>query len=87
MTPFLYFGPINFDFVFHMFFLYASIDLASADVFLGRMRYCRALEDEWYRRRPADFLVLMVFGATLMLVPGPWQSVPFFSSCSSSARC
>lgn len=25
VTPFLYFGPINFDFLFHMFFLYVGM--------------------------------------------------------------
>ena len=27
VTPFFYFGPINFDFIFHMFFLYAGAAL------------------------------------------------------------
>lgn len=32
------------------------------------MRYCRALEEDFYRRRPADFLFMILFGAVFMLV-------------------
>lgn len=65
ITPFLYFGPVNFDFVFHMFFL---------------LRYCRVLEEENYHGRPADFIWMIVFGAACMLVIGSAIKATFLST-------
>lgn len=66
VTPFLYFGPISFDFIFHMFFL---------------LRYCRLLEeDSVFRHRPADFIVMIFFGALMMLAISPIFKAAFLST-------
>ena len=46
-TNFFFFGAIGLDFFFHMFFL---------------VRYCRMLEEGSFRGRPADFLLMLLFG-------------------------
>ena len=53
MTCFLFYGQIGFGFLFNMIFLY---------------RFCRKLEETHYAGRTADFVVMLVFGASLTLV-------------------
>lgn len=53
ITSFLYFGSFSIDFLFHMYFV---------------VRYCRLLEEGSFRRRTADFLFMIVYGATMMLL-------------------
>ena len=61
-TTFLFFGNFNLDFLFHMFFLY---------------RYCKMLETNSFRGRTADFLYMLMFGATLLVLVSPFASVDF----------
>lgn len=53
LTTFLFFGNLGFNFLFNMIFTY---------------RYCRMLEEGSFRGRTADFVVMFVFGAVLMIV-------------------
>nr|CAH7744819.1 unnamed protein product [Callosobruchus chinensis] len=53
ITTFLYFGTFGFNFFFNMIFTY---------------RYCRMLEEGSFRNRTADFVLMFVFGAVLMIV-------------------
>lgn len=53
ITTFLFFGNIGFNFLFNMIFTY---------------RYCRMLEEGSFRSRTADFVMMFLFGATLMIV-------------------
>lgn len=53
VTTFLYFGQISFTFFFNLVFTY---------------RYCRMLEEGSFRNRSADFVMMFLFGGTLMLV-------------------
>ncbi len=91
LTPFLYFGPINFDFFLQMFFLYVPTmrapqvtpafghaDMAPRRAL--RMRYCRILEEESFANRPADFLFMLLFGAATMLAVSPLIRASFLSS-------
>mmetsp|Transcript_22304 Transcript_22304/g.37312 ORF Transcript_22304/g.37312 Transcript_22304/m.37312 type:complete len:271 (-) Transcript_22304:468-1280(-) len=52
ITSFLFFGTFSIDFLFHMYFV---------------VRYCRLLEEGSFRGRTADFLFMMIYGASLML--------------------
>lgn len=52
-TSFLFFDRISVNFVFHVYFLYF---------------YCRRLEEHSFHGRGADFLYMMLLGATSMLV-------------------
>lgn len=69
ITNFLYFGDFGIDFIFHMFFL---------------VRYSRELEQGSFRGRPADFLYMLILGATIMNTLGPlvtfFGPLPFFGS-------
>uniref|UniRef100_A0A2K5MM48 Derlin n=10 Tax=Cercopithecidae TaxID=9527 RepID=A0A2K5MM48_CERAT len=51
ITNFLFFGPVGFNFLFNMIFLY---------------RYCRMLEEGSFRGRTADFVFMFLFGGFLM---------------------
>nr|GMD11399.1 derlin-2.2 [Ipomoea batatas] len=51
ITNFLYFRKMDLDFLFHMFFL---------------ARYCKLLEENSFRGRTADFLYMLLFGATVL---------------------
>jgi Derlin-2/3 len=62
ITNFFYFGNLNLDFLFHMFFLY---------------RYCKMLEINSFRGRTADFLFMLVFGSALLLAISPLTSILF----------
>jgi Derlin-2/3 len=53
LTTFLYFGPFGFTFLFNLIFTY---------------RYCRMLEEGSFRGKAADFFLMFVFGASLMIV-------------------
>jgi Derlin-2/3 len=52
-SSFLFFGTFSLDFVFHMYFV---------------MRYCRLLEEGWFRSRSIDFALLLMYGATIMVL-------------------
>lgn len=53
MTTFLFFGTMGFSFFFNMIFAY---------------KYCRMLEEGSFRGRSSDFLVMFLFGGTLMVI-------------------
>lgn len=53
ITSFLFFGSFSIDFLFHMYFV---------------VRYCRLLEEGPFRGRTADFLFMIIYGATMMLI-------------------
>lgn len=61
-TNFLFFGSFSLDFLFHMFFLY---------------RYCKMLETNSFRGRTADFLYMLMFGASLLVIVSPLSTVDF----------
>jgi len=61
-TNFLFFGNLSLDFLFHMFFLY---------------RYCKMLETHSFRGRTADFLYMLIFGGTLLLLISPLTTIEF----------
>lgn len=52
-TTFLFFGTFGFNFLFNMLFTH---------------RYCRMLEENSFRGRTSDFVMMFVFGAFLMIV-------------------
>ncbi len=65
-TNFCFFGQnFTLDFLFHMFFL---------------VRYSRALEENSFRGRTADFFYFLLFGATLMSLLAPLFSLQFLGS-------
>jgi len=66
-TNFFFFGSISLDFFFHMFFL---------------VRYCRMLEEGSFRGRPADFLLMLLFGGSLMCLVAPFINIPPFLGSS-----
>ncbi|KAH9310935.1 hypothetical protein KI387_025970, partial [Taxus chinensis] len=51
ITNFFYFGKMDLDFLFHMFFL---------------ARYCKLLEENSFRGRTADFFYMLLFGGTVL---------------------
>eukprot|EP00252_Welwitschia_mirabilis_P017261 TRINITY_DN3826_c0_g1_i2.p1 TRINITY_DN3826_c0_g1~~TRINITY_DN3826_c0_g1_i2.p1 ORF type:complete len:241 (+),score=24.05 TRINITY_DN3826_c0_g1_i2:206-928(+) len=51
ITNFFFFGKMDLDFLFHMFFL---------------ARYCKLLEENSFRGRTADFFYMLLFGATVL---------------------
>ena len=51
VTNFLYFRKMDLDFMFHMFFL---------------ARYCKLLEENSFRGKTADFLYMLLFGASVL---------------------
>lgn len=53
ITSFLFFGSFSLDFMFHMYFV---------------VRYCRLLEEGSFRGRQADFIIMFLYGAILMLL-------------------
>uniref|UniRef100_A0A7N4PHB3 Derlin n=1 Tax=Sarcophilus harrisii TaxID=9305 RepID=A0A7N4PHB3_SARHA len=62
ITNFLFFGPVGFNFLFNMIFLY---------------RYCRMLEEGSFRGRTADFVFMFLFGGFLM-TELQWDTYIFF---------
>ena len=67
LTNFFFFGSLGVDFLFHMFFL---------------VRYCRMLEEGSFRGRPADFLLMLLFGGALMCAVAPFINIPPFLGSS-----
>ncbi len=67
VTNFVYFGHFSLDFVFHMYFL---------------ARYCRLLEEGTFRGRTADFVFMILLGATMISCIAPFirPSIPFLGS-------
>lgn len=61
-TNFLFFGNFSLDFLFHMFFLY---------------RYCKMLETNSFRGRTADFLFMLLFGASVLVCLSRFTHVDF----------
>ncbi|GLJ25618.1 hypothetical protein SUGI_0490770 [Cryptomeria japonica] len=53
ITNFFYFGKMDLDFLFHMFFL---------------ARYCKLLEENSFRGKTADFFYMLFFGATILTI-------------------
>ncbi|KAI3849027.1 hypothetical protein MKX03_011470 [Papaver bracteatum] len=51
ITNFLYFGKMDLDFLFHIFFL---------------ARHCKLLEKNSFRGRTTDFFYMLLFGATVL---------------------
>lgn len=51
ITNFFFFGKMDLDFLFHMFFL---------------ARYCKLLEENSFRGRTADFFYMLLFGGTVL---------------------
>ncbi|XP_019718518.1 derlin-2 [Hippocampus comes] len=62
ITNFLFFGPVGFNFLFNMIFLY---------------RYCRMLEEGSFRGRTGDFVFMFLFGGLLMTIFGTFVSLVF----------
>ncbi len=52
ITTFLFFGTFGFNFFFNIIFTY---------------RYCRMLEENSFRGRTADFVMMFIFGAVFMI--------------------
>jgi len=65
VTTFLFFGMFSIDFLFHMYFL---------------VRYCRLLEEGDFRGRTANFVMMLLFGVSIMTVVAPFVSVHFLGS-------
>ena len=53
VTTFLFFGTFGFNFFFNMIFTY---------------RYCRMLEENSFRGRTADFVMMFIFGSLCMIL-------------------
>jgi len=68
LTNFLYFGMLNIDFFFHMFFL---------------VHYSTNLEQGSFRGRTADMVFMLLFGAACMLLVAPFSEVYFLGSSLS----
>ncbi|PKK23590.1 derlin 2 [Columba livia] len=62
ITNYLFFGPVGFNFLFNMIFLY---------------RYCRMLEEGSFRGRTADFVFMFLFGGLLMTLFGLFVNLVF----------
>jgi len=62
ISSFLFFGNLGLDFLFHMFFL---------------TRYCRLLEEGSFRSRTADFVYMLLFGGTLLLICASFAQIQF----------
>ncbi|KAL1972538.1 hypothetical protein VTN31DRAFT_6952 [Thermomyces dupontii] len=69
ITTFLYFGPLNFDLLFHLFFL---------------QRYSRLLEES-SGRSPADYSWLLFYAMTFLLILSPFVSLPFLGTALTSS--
>ncbi|KAF2474152.1 derlin-1.1 [Lindgomyces ingoldianus] len=68
ITTFFYFGPLNLDLLYHIFFL---------------QRYSRLLEES-SGRSPAHFSWLLTFASTLLLCMAPMLSMAFLGTALSS---
>jgi len=65
VTTFLYMGPLNLDFIFHIFFM---------------ARYSRMLEETHFRNRTKAFVGLLVYAMIILLLMSPLTSLPFLGS-------
>ncbi|CAN0191227.1 unnamed protein product, partial [Discosporangium mesarthrocarpum] len=65
VSNFMFFGVLNREFLFHMYFL---------------VRYCRLLEEGEFRGRTGDFVWFLLFGATLMTMAAPFLRMNFLGS-------
>lgn len=65
ITTFLFFGMFSIDFLFHMYFL---------------VRYCRLLEEGDFRGRTANFVLMLMFGVSMMAMVAPLFSANFLGS-------
>ncbi|KAI8985325.1 Der1-like family-domain-containing protein [Pilobolus umbonatus] len=68
ISNFFYFGPLSIDFFFHIFFL---------------ARYSRMMEEGFFRNKPADYVWLMIFSASILILCSiiiPFASLPFLGS-------
>ncbi|KAJ7784555.1 Der1-like protein [Mycena metata] len=81
-TTFFYFGPISLDFVFHLFFLYATSLCAviRLSYSAGSMRYSRMLEESSFPNRRADYFWLLLLSSVMLLALSPLFNLPFLSS-------
>lgn len=70
ITTFLYFGPLNLDLLFHVFFL---------------QRYSRLLEESSGGNSSARFAWLLVYAMGSLVVLSPLLSLPFLGSALSSS--
>ncbi|KUL84590.1 hypothetical protein ZTR_08699 [Talaromyces verruculosus] len=68
LTTFLYFGPLNLDLLFHVFFL---------------QRYSRLLEES-SGRSPAHFSWLLFYSMSSLLMLSPFVSLPYLGQALSS---
>ncbi|CDW57893.1 PrmA and DER1 domain containing protein [Trichuris trichiura] len=62
ITCFCFFGTFGFSFLFNIIFTY---------------RYCRMLEENWFRNRTADFFAMFLYGGTLMIVLASFVNMLF----------
>jgi Derlin-2/3 len=69
LTTFIYFGPLNLDLIFHVFFL---------------QRYSRLLEES-SGRSPAQFAWLVTYAMTALLIISPFLSLLFLGTALSSS--
>ncbi|OOQ87486.1 Derlin-2 [Penicillium brasilianum] len=69
LTTFLYFGKLNLDLIFHVFFL---------------QRYSRLLEES-SGRSPAHFAWLIFYATSSLLIISPFLSLPFLGTALSSS--
>jgi len=65
VTNFIFFGTFGLDFLFHMYFL---------------VRYSRLLEDNSFRGRTSDFVLMLTFGMIFMIAIAPFVSIHFLGS-------
>jgi Derlin-2/3 len=61
----IFYFLVHLDFVFHIFFM---------------VRYSRMLEGISFRNRSADFLYMLLFGAGILCIIGPYVKLYFLSS-------
>ncbi|KAK9463386.1 Derlin-2 [Lipomyces oligophaga] len=65
LTSFIYFGPLSLDFVFHIFFM---------------SRYPRMLEESFYLHKTSEFIWLLLYSASSLILLSPFASLPFLGS-------
>src|SRR6202022_3560778 len=58
-------GPLNLDFIFHIFFM---------------ARYSRMLEETHFRNRTKAFVGLLIYAMIILLAISPLTSIPFLGS-------
>lgn len=68
ITSFLFFGTFHFNFFFNMVFTY---------------RYCRMLEESSFRGKSADFVVMLVFGGSLIIFLATFINLLFLGQALS----